>query len=65
MYLQGEKVQWLMRIYRTIGRFHLAGYSTQLQEEVFLKIEVTFDIDANGIIERVCKRQGYQQGTNL
>ncbi|MBE3134760.1 MAG: Hsp70 family protein, partial [Acidobacteria bacterium] len=52
--LQGERP--MARDNRTLGRFHLAGLSPAPRG--LPQIEVTFDIDANGIVNVAAKDQG-------
>ena len=56
--LQGERS--MARDNRTLGRFHLSGLP--LAPRGLPQVEVTFDIDANGIVNVMAHRQGHGQG---
>ena len=55
--LQGERS--MSADNRTLGRFHLVGLPPAVRGVP--QIEVTFDIDANGIFERFCEGHGDRQ----
>ena len=57
--LQGERQ--MARDNRTLGRFQLAGLPPAPRGAP--QIEVAFDIDANGIRQRVCEGHGNEQRT--
>ena len=57
--LQGERP--LARDNRTLGRFHLVGLPPAPRG--IPQIEVTFDIDANGIVNVVGQGYGHAEGT--
>ena len=56
--LQGERQ--MARDNRTLGRFHLVGIPPAPRG--MPQIEVTFDIDANGILNVHGQGQGHRQG---
>ena len=56
--LQGERP--LARDNRTLGRFHLDGIPPAPRGVP--QIEVTFDIDANGIVNVSAKDRGHAEG---
>ena len=57
--LQGERTE--ARYNRTLGRFHLEGIMPAPRGVP--KVEVTFDIDANGILSRARQGHGDRQGS--